>query len=219
MDSRSNTKITDTALEADLQRLEILLPSNPNVVAKVRGVMRPAAVPGIISHPSGEDVWEGTPVKDESATEGGKPSKPDDPHSVRVHVENEEKAEAMGPKEPPDSNAWCYLNHEDEPEGSVAPPDRKGIAAAGVISASVRASIIADPIGGPVLQLGSAGFEPGSAPELPLAHPKVPSPSESPVITPFNELSTPESSTHHVSLPHPHTRISVSLVRRAVPRP
>lgn len=163
-----------------------------------------AAMPGIVFRPSGEDVWEGTPVKDEGAAEGGTPLKPDEPLDHDLQVGLEEKAESLGPTDPPDENTSIDdTGADDEPEGSIAPPDRKRAAMTGVVGPLFEAPIT-DPIGGPVLHLGPAGLEPGSAPELPLAHRKVPSPSGGPVITQISEFSAPDASTHHVSLPHSH---------------
>ena len=176
-----------------------------------------AAMPGIVSRPSGEDVWKGRTVKDEGATEGGTPLKPDEPLDHDLQVGLEEKAESFGPTDPPDDNTWIKdSDADDEPEGSIAPPVRRHAAMTGVAGPLFEAPTITDPIGGPVLCLGPPGLEPASAPELPLAHPKVPSPPECPGITQISKLVTPDASTHHVSLPHSHPKIFVFLVHRLI---
>ena len=158
---------------------------------------------------------EGQDVKDEGATEGGTPLKPDEPLDHDLQVGLEEKAESFGPTDPPDENTWISdTGADDEPEGSIAPPVRRHAAMTGVAGPLFEAPIITDPIGGPVLSVRPPGLEPRSAPELPLAYPKVRSPSEGPVITRISEFATPDASTYHVSLPYSQLTIFVFLVRR-----
>ena len=124
-------KITASRIDATVHRPELLLLIESMSVAKVE-----AAMPGIVAHSSGEDVWQGADLPEENATEGGKAPKPTAPKDLGVDpVEMEQKAEDLRPKDPPVENAWQgETPRDDEPEGSTAPPDRKRAAMPGVVS-------------------------------------------------------------------------------------